>query len=1218
MYLRALRLRGFKSFPTRTELLFEPGVAVIIGPNGSGKSNVADAVQWALGEQSPTEVRGSSMQDVIFAGSDGRRASAAAEVELVFDNADGSLPLPTPEVSILRRVGRDGGSQYLINQSPCRLTDVVELMAGVGLGKELHSIIGQGKVETFLAGKPEDRRDQIEEAAGLGVYKRRRERAELKLREVRRNLERAETVEREVGGQLAPLRRQASAAEQRRAVETDIAGVRGRLLSGELATADEALARWRAEEAGLDAGRAEAERRLEALAAERAGEEEAFAKRLAERERRTRRLLRVRALDGRLEAAARLAAQRVRLLDEVERAGRAERERLLAELAVSGEDPDPEVRRREDEALEETAAEAARLQSGAEAALADAQAEAARVRAEAGAAQRERDHALADATRLERRAEAVGAERTRLERQAEHLAAELEGRREGLGAAQESERGARAEAAAAATAAEAAGAAAAEAHRELEEAETRHGQTARERAAVEREIEDLRAALSDVHDVDAEVLTLAGEYPGTAEIAGLVGCEPGYERALGAALAQLSGALAVPERVDAWALFGALRRAGVGLVRLVLSGRGRRAATTFPGAAPLLDKVTFEGGEDMPSVLADVVIVDDLRAVPASFPGLAVTRNGEYYRPSSGQLGIAGGVPAALVLERRATLETLRGRLDAVRAREVRETAALERARARAADRRAAAGEAAKDERQARIAAESAERELATLRSRVADLEDGAARARRGAEALAAEIAEAQGEAERLQTVAATSLTRAQQLAPELAAAEDAAATAAATHERALAATLRARVELDERRRARARAEEERRRAQERAEEGRRRLAALEKRLDLAPGVRSACEELGTRLRSVREHTQALGDRLEEHGPAEEGLDRDGLRRLAEREAEERRRLQDAAARRTEVEVALARLDDRRREVAVELEEVSAALEQAKFAPPVDDDEAAALRDELARLERRRERIGPVNPLAEAECAELGERAAFLREQRRDLERSLEELRGLIRELTERIDLEFNETFAAVERQFSHMVGVLFPGGRGRLVLVAGDEEGAGPGVAVEVKPAKKLGKKLQLLSGGERALVAIAFLMALVLARPCPFYILDEIEAALDDVNISRFVSLLREYRDRTQFVLITHQKRTMEAADVLYGVTMGPDGASQVVSARMAEAEIDREAQAAGGRGQAGSGSGVGGRDDSRSPGADAAAAEAAGATGDGPGADGPPEDTTDDGAR
>jgi len=300
-----------------------------------------------------------------------------------------------------------------------------------------------------------------------------------------------------------------------------------------------------------------------------------------------------------------------------------------------------------------------------------------------------------------------------------------------------------------------------------------------------------------------------------------------------------------------------------------------------------------------------------------------------------------------------------------------------------------------------------------------------------------------------------------------------------------------------------------------------------------------------------------LDEESGEEGPPE----RSGLQALAAREAELRHALDAAAERRTEMQVAIARLDDRRGELAAQLDAVSEALEQAAFPPPESDAEAAELRQSLERLERRRERIGPVNPLAEAECSQLGERAAFLREQRRDLDGSLEELEELIAELTARIDAEFAETFAAVQEQFAHMVEVLFPGGRGRLLLQEPASEDESGGVAVEVKPARKLGKKLQLLSGGERALVAIAFLMALVLARPCPFYILDEIEAALDDVNIGRLVQLLRDYRERTQFIIITHQKRTMEAADVLYGVTMGPDGGSAVVSARMAEEEIERE---------------------------------------------------------
>ncbi len=260
MYLRSLRMKGFKSFSRQTELVFEPGVAVVIGPNGSGKSNIADAVMWVLGEQSPTSIRGTSMQDVIFAGSDGRRAAAAAEVELTFDNSDGALSVPTPEVSIGRRVVRGGETTYTINRAACRLADVVELTAELGLGREMHSIIGQGKVETLLAAKPYERRALVEEAAGLGRYKRRRERSEIKLREVRRNLERAHDLEREAGLQLTPLRRQANAAETLRGIEREMAETRGRLLAGELEALDERLAEERATLADVAARRAAIDR----------------------------------------------------------------------------------------------------------------------------------------------------------------------------------------------------------------------------------------------------------------------------------------------------------------------------------------------------------------------------------------------------------------------------------------------------------------------------------------------------------------------------------------------------------------------------------------------------------------------------------------------------------------------------------------------------------------------------------------------------------------------------------------------------------------------------------------------------------------------------------------------------------------------------------------------------------------------------------------------
>jgi chromosome segregation protein len=455
------------------------------------------------------------------------------------------------------------------------------------------------------------------------------------------------------------------------------------------------------------------------------------------------------------------------------------------------------------------------------------------------------------------------------------------------------------------------------------------------------------------------------------------------------------------------------------------------------------------------------------------------------------------------------------------------------------------------------------------VRDRVRDLDEVTARDRRALEGLAAEQAEAAAEIEAAAETAAKALLRSERLRPDLEGAEAGLTAAEAEHAETLSLVTRRRVELEERSSAARRAAEQREAERRRAAAGRARLSELERRLRELPEVREICEALATRVTGLSEHAKALIQRLDPGEEADTSLDRGQLRALAEREAGLRRDLADLGERRTAVQVALARLEDRRAELAVALDEVSEQLDQAGFAPPADDEEARQLHERVERLSRRREHIGPVNPLAEAECAELGERAAFLRDQRRDLEKSVDELGALIKELTAQIDAEFAGTFSAVQEQFAHMVAVLFPGGRGSLRLAEPTEDSPG-GVGVEVKPAKKLGKKLQLLSGGERALVAIAFLMALVLARPCPFYILDEIEAALDDVNIGRLVQLLREYRKRTQFIMITHQKRTMEAADVLYGVTMGPDGGSQVVSARMAQEEIEREERAKGKAGE------------------------------------------------
>ncbi len=461
-----------------------------------------------------------------------------------------------------------------------------------------------------------------------------------------------------------------------------------------------------------------------------------------------------------------------------------------------------------------------------------------------------------------------------------------------------------------------------------------------------------------------------------------------------------------------------------------------------------------------------------------------------------------------------------------------------------------------------RLASRARRRETAVAAEhRAADERSG-----RLAEALATATAEAETLDGELDALA----ERAEALAGDVAAAREAvaeceqvSATAEAVHLDALGLLTRARIELDERRAREQRAADERSRAERRADGARARLRELDARLEGVPGAAAACADVAAALAALQAGVEPLIARLGDEAREAEGRVRDRVaaRRLAEEEVALRREIDELGEGRGAAQVAVARLEERRLEVATRFEEVSTALEISSFEGPRSDDEAAVLRDRLERLERRRDGVGPVNPLAEAECARLSEHVEFLREQRRDLERSLDETESLIAELTLRIEADFDETFAVVQGHFAHMVGILFPGGDGRLAAVPG--EGDEPsGIAIEVKPARKLGRKLALLSGGERSLVSLAFLLALLLSKTCPFYILDEVEAALDDLNIGLFVSLVREYRERTQFLIITHQKRTMEAADLLYGVTMGADGTSQVVSARMAEEEIDHEA--------------------------------------------------------
>jgi chromosome segregation ATPase len=706
VHLRSIRLRGFKSFPDPVEIRLEPGVAVVVGPNGSGKSNVADAIVWAAGSLSPSELRAEKPDDVLFAGGPGRAAADHAEVELLFDNEDGEGAVEFSELSIARRLHRGGEGEYLVNRARVRRTDVVELLAEVGLGTELHSVIGQGRVEQILGSKPAERRALVEEAAGLGRFKQRRHRAELKLARVEIQVERARDLEEEVRKRLRPLALQATAAQRAEKLAGEIEARRIRIAAAELERIERRLSEV-------------AERRTE-----------------AELERKTR--------DDKLGG----------VLDERRRA-----EEELAEAAGRHE---------------QATAALYRLRSAVE--------------------------------RVELRRE-----------QAEEVAG------------------------------------------------------------------GLRA------DAAAPRLPVVGE--------------PTYEGALAAA--------------RGWMV----------------------APSDFSRALTRLREAYNEG--------VDAVLVHAASQVWFA----------------SGSMGRAEEPPRSTLL-------------------------------------------------------------------------DGLAEASECAAGLLAGAAETAARFE---------------------------------------APLKARVD--------------------------------------AGGSRSG--ELGEELRA-----------------------------LGAREAELRRAAGESAERLAAVGIEAARLERER-------EEVLGRLPEGEAAEPLTDEQVEELRGEIARLERRREALGQVNPLAAEEHAREKARLEELVLQREDLEQSLAELAKLRDELAETVEKRFEETYAAVERHFAEVAGTLFPGGKGRLIR---EEEGEEPGIEIELQPGGKRVTRLSLLSGGEKALGAISFLFALFLARPCPFYLLDEVEAALDDTNIGRFVDLLRRFSDRAQFIVVTHQKRTMEAADILYGVTMGAQGVTEIVSKRLA----------------------------------------------------------------
>ncbi len=1112
MHLKAIKLRGFKSFVEPVEIQLERGVAVVVGPNGSGKSNVSDSILWATGSMSPGELRAEKPDDVLFSGSVGRQPTDFCEVDLLFDNADGEWPdLPYSEVSVARRLTRGGEGQYLVNKTPVRRIDLVELLSDVGLGGGLRSVISQGRVETVLNSKPSERRELIEEAAGLGRFKRRRHRAELKLARVAVQVDRARDLEEEVKKRLRPLALQATAAERAEKLGVDIAGLQAAIATLDLARLGERRAEAERRRAATAEERAALDLKINALVAERESAEEELTDSAGAREQATAALYRLRSGGERIalrrESAAALSSS---LRAELE-AARAFDPSASVGLEVAARDAST--------AAQSAAAERARL-------TVEAEGRWARIAAIERAAQSTLAAELDDvlARRAETESQLTGGGRDAL------LA--LRGATQTLGVRHESAQrllselqselaDARRVPAGPSPAdlgrlADDADAAARTAVREQEDLEARV-RLARERLLA------LEQSLAEREGLPPAARALAEE--GEQLALQLLEVEAGSERSTAAALGHRASAVLAAHPARGLELIEKAKAAGLGSV-LVLVGRDPRELVNVP-----------------------VLPVDELLASKVT----AVTAEGIGWDPEHGELWFAGETAEAVLLELDARRRELRGEVDELATRATEAAARSEQAA-----------------EQAHVAAERFA-PVAHLRNvRRADA-SRLARIANGAERLDETLRVVAAAAGRLEAPLAD---RAGRLAGDLhgiASRESELRRAVSEADvRALAAERRAggrpgdavagelaelRLEAED---LSARALEAGQTAEEAADRARSAARAL---ADADPGharrpselvlerLVGGAERLERALAIDVQHFEAPVSRRAEAQAARTTELGASLRRLGAEEVELRQAAATAGEQLAAVDVELARTDAERDEATRRLD--------AAGAEPAEGEDRDELAEKLARYEKRRELLGQVNPLAKEEYDAEKERLEELSVQRADLEKSLDELEKLRDELTTTVETRFAETFTAVEKHFHEVATTLFPGGEGRLRMTEPEDEDEEPGIEVELRPAGKRVTRLSLLSGGEKALGAIAFLFSLFLARPSPFYLLDEVEAALDDTNIGRFTELLRTYADRAQFIVITHQKRTMEAADVLYGVTMGTDGVSQIVSRRLPREE-------------------------------------------------------------
>ncbi len=1141
MYLKSLKLAGFKSFADRVRLEFRPGVTVIVGPNGSGKSNLVDALSWVLGSQSAKSLRTPRMEDVIFAGTATRPSLGKAEATLIIDNAERVLDIDLDEIAITRRLYRDGSSDYELNGVGCRLLDIQDLLSDSGVGRHQHVIIGQGEIGRVLNASPEEHRAVIEEAAGILKHRRRKEKSERRLERTDEDVVRLHDVLGEITRQMRPLRRQAKAAERYEGLKSEVVALRLYLSGTELRQLDRDLTIAVSERSALtetlDVDRIEAaglSAELNSLSGE-VGEvanalerDTGAAARLETTVERFKRIAsvaqeRVRAASGRQEAATERKAD----LDE-------ERDGLRVELAglettianaESAAAAAESLFRSLDDEEKSAAAQNAMSPEGALAV----------VRGELSAIETALDREKRESEEVERRLGVLKAQVSAETSEIDQINLDVKDLDRGLGGLQDEYESMSTQARAA--------------YETLEAAEQRLSDARVAHAGAVARVEAVTAALEGRFDPEAR-RTAQNADGALGTLVSRLDVPDHLATAVGVALGAWEDAVAFSNPELARSAVEGVRAGGGGSVSIVSSpsaaGTPAREVAARNGLEALVDLLGKDADQALATrFLGDVVLVEGWAtgwAFVARHPALrAVTPEGDLITVSGVRLGDPDGAGATMLESAEVSLET--AERDKARALSGQTTAAREFESSRELER---------------VALER----LENAEAKIAGLSEAMGRLQRSVDGLVSEQNRLTERKASLEMTSDRAVQQRAELKKRLEALEGEEAERLAAWESLEFARLKLAADKEE-----ARASWHDATAALRAVAERRtlltdRLRRVDEEVDrlehgayteIDPDKLNAVADMAKRAGVLLEERLAtLRERQSELRAAKAGLS-DQVDTLRSQYDSKTSSVSGAQARIGELDVRTVELRMRREAVVEAIRrdaggDVEAAMAAERPDVEADVDLDALMEEKASQLRR----LGVINPLAAQEYRQLEERHDFLADQLADVEASRSELRKVITALEDEIESRFESAFAEVSAAYQRYFETLFPGGRGKVSLV--DPEDPQSGVEINAQPLGKKVSQMSLLSGGERSLAALAFLFSIFDARPSPFYVLDEVEAALDDANLRRFLKIVEEFRNRAQLVIITHQQQTMEAADVLYGVTMEPGGSSQAIRKDMA----------------------------------------------------------------